>query len=394
MNQDSSQLLNSRSTTVAAETDACDDDDDDGQDSDSSGGGGAGGDEIEVGEEAATELTSALTSLAVDTSSAHSGREVTDPRVRIPDERGGGFAYKRTVVEEFNSGIDTRLDASRLTRIKLSSQQINELDVALQNRLEKQKVAMKAGGQVCGGSSKDSGSSGAGAGTPDAKEAAASSSVSSSSSSTASSRTIGNDHGSGEEEEVDLHVSIGSDVAFAMVVGTGSRAVHQWWIGRVVKLFKGKGLWRGAVSIAGELPTDLSAVCEWYSPIPRTDNQKFFFRETCDRTKYEFTHFIGAVRIDIDIDDTSSKDTYSITEDVRASLDEALKMTTPVTRGSEVTVGDKKKKDKKKADEDADNRARMQRPRAEQGKGGGRNGTRGATAAAAEAAAEAEEGGS
>ena len=62
---------------------------------------------------------------------------MTNPRVRIPDERGGGFAYERTVVDKFNSGIDSKLDASRLTRIKLSSQQISELELALQRRLDK-----------------------------------------------------------------------------------------------------------------------------------------------------------------------------------------------------------------------------------------------------------------
>ena len=59
---------------------------------------------------------------------------LTNPRVRIPDERGGGFAYERTVVDKFNSGIDSKLDASRLTRIKLSSKLRNELKFALRRR--------------------------------------------------------------------------------------------------------------------------------------------------------------------------------------------------------------------------------------------------------------------
>jgi hypothetical protein len=62
---------------------------------------------------------------------------LTNPRVRIPDERGGGFAYKQTAVDAFNSGIGPKLGAYRLTRIKLSSQQINELELALQRRFDK-----------------------------------------------------------------------------------------------------------------------------------------------------------------------------------------------------------------------------------------------------------------
>jgi hypothetical protein len=72
-----------------------------------------------------------------------------------------------------------------------------------------------------------------------------------------------------------MHVSIGSDVAFAMVVGTGVRVVYQWWIGRIAKLFKGKGLWRRSSVTRGLPAADMSAVCEWYSPIPGTANRKF-----------------------------------------------------------------------------------------------------------------------
>ena len=61
-----------------------------------------------------------------------------------------------------------------------------------------------------------------------------------------------------------MHAPIGSDVAFAMVVGTGARAVYQWLMGQIAKLLKGKGLWRRAVPLSGGLPAaDMSAVCEW-----------------------------------------------------------------------------------------------------------------------------------
>ena len=76
---------------------------------------------------------------------------MTYPRVRIPDELGGGFAYKRAVVDEFNSGVDSKLDTSRLTRIKLCSRQINELELLLQRRLDKQKVVTAADKSSSGG---------------------------------------------------------------------------------------------------------------------------------------------------------------------------------------------------------------------------------------------------
>ena len=54
------------------------------------------------------------------------------------------------------------------------------------------------------------------------------------------SSTNGEENDSSGDEEIDIHVSIGSEVAFAMAVGTGVREVYQWWIGRIAKLFKGK----------------------------------------------------------------------------------------------------------------------------------------------------------
>jgi hypothetical protein len=85
--------------------------------------------------------------------------------------------------------------------------------------------------------------------------------------------------------QIDIHVPIGSDAAFAVVVGTGARAVYEWWIGRIAKLFKAKGFWRRAVPLSGGLPAaDMSAVCEWYSPIPGTANRKYYLRDNSDRT--------------------------------------------------------------------------------------------------------------
>jgi hypothetical protein len=56
------------------------------------------------------------------------------------------------------------------------------------------------------------------------------------------SSTNGEENYSRDDEEIAMHESIGSDVAFAMVLGTGAREVYQWWIGRIAKLFKGKWL--------------------------------------------------------------------------------------------------------------------------------------------------------
>ena len=80
-----------------------------------------------------------------------------------------------------------------------------------------------------------------------------------------------------------------------MVLGTEAKAVYQWWIGRIAKLFKGKEIRRRAVPLSGGLPAaDMPAVCEWYSPIPGTATRKVYFRDTSDRTKYPFANLIGA----------------------------------------------------------------------------------------------------
>jgi hypothetical protein len=103
--------------------------------------------------------------------------------------------------------------------------------------------------------------------------------------------------------------------------------------------------------------------------------------------KYPFVNFIGVVRIDIDGTSSSSsstssstsstsstsssnsnsrrsiKDTYSTTEAARSSLDEALKLTTPAKHGSGMIVGEKKKKENKKAYEAAEDAERMLKPR-------------------------------
>ena len=68
---------------------------------------------------------------------------------------------------------------------------------------------------------------------------------------------------------------------------------------------------------------------------------------------------------------------YYITTDVRSSLDDALTLTTPVKRGSGITVGQKKKTEKRVAEEAAADKERMQMPRLDLQGGGNREGTRG-----------------
>jgi hypothetical protein len=124
--------------------------------------------------------------------------------------------------------------------------------------------------------------------------------------------------------QIDMHVIIGTDVAFAMVVGTEARAVYQWRIGQIAKLLKVKE-----------------------------------FRDSSDRTKCPFINFIGVVRINIDDTRSSSstsnvnssssiKGTYSNTEAARSSLDGALKLATSANHGTGTAVGEKKKKGNKK----------------------------------------------
>ncbi|MEC8877707.1 MAG: hypothetical protein VX554_00840, partial [Candidatus Thermoplasmatota archaeon] len=70
------------------------------------------------------------------------------------------------------------------------------------------------------------------------------------------------------------------------------------------------------------------------------------------------------VLINIDDSDSSSaEDTYTITTEMRDSLDEGLKMTTPVKLGSKTTHGTRKRKQQQQQQEADDTAERMARPR-------------------------------
>ena len=99
-----------------------------------------------------------------------------------------------------------------------------------------------------------------------------------------------------------------------------------------MKLFKGRAAWRRPVPVDGDLPADIFAVCEWYSEVKQSCGLRFRFRQVPDRAKYCFINFIGVVRIDFDSDASSrsKEDRYTITQEQRSRLDEALQMTTPV----------------------------------------------------------------
>ncbi len=245
--------------------------------------------------------------------------------------------YKRTLVEEFNKGLDMSLNSSRLGRIRLSSQQLASLE-----QLQAAQRAKAGGGGGAGAAAEEGGGGGSGGGAGAAPLADAPAAAAAAAANTASS----------------TEVSIGSDVAFAMDEGTGSTRRIRCWIGRVVKLFKGKAAWRRPVAVDGDLPADIFAVCEWYSEVQQSSGLKFRFRQVTDRTKYCFVNFIGIVRIDFDSHASSSKeDRYTITQEQRSHLDDALKMTTPVRRGGKMTVAEQQQK-KAQQEEEIANQAR------------------------------------
>ena len=231
--------------------------------------------------------------------------------------------YKRTLVDEFNKDLNMSLDASRLGRIRLSTHQLSSLEQLQASQREK--AAAAAGGGAAEGSESSSGGSGgggAGAATPPATAAAA-------------------------DAPSSTEVSIGSDVAFAMDEGTGSSRQIKYWIGRVVKLFKGRATWRRPVPVDGDLPTDIFAVCEWYSEVKQSGGLRFRFRQVPDRAKYCFVNFIGVVRIDFDSDASSrfKEDRYTISQEQLSRLNESLKLTTPVRRGGTMTLAEQQQKE-------------------------------------------------
>ena len=151
------------------------------------------------------------------------------------------------------------------------------------------------------------------------------------------------------------------------------------------RIFRGKHQYRHPVPIDGDLPAEISLICEWYSPI--TANRcKFHFRKTIDRAKYSMQYFIGLVQIDLGSGSSSSssshQESYSISLEQRNALDEALKMTTPVKRGSNTTVGMKMRKQARRDDEAKEDKERMQKARMNLGgRAGARAGTRAGGAA-------------
>jgi len=291
-------------TTTAADSEGEDDDDsNDDNEEEKDGGGGGGGDDGSggVSTSAGREFAAALVSLAA----REMRREKTDPLVELPGEPPRSKAYKRTVVNEFNKDVDTKISAERLSRIKLSSRQIADIDAA---QAAKAAAVAAAAAATHGG-----GGGGAGAAAA-ANPGPAAAAVGPAAASEA-------DSGGYERNEA----SMGSDIAFAMAEGPASSPTHRWWIGRVCKLFKGKAQYRGSISLNEELPSDMFAVCEWYSATSGSDNLKFHFRKLSDRTKYPFANCIGTVLINIDDSDSSAEDTYTITTEMRDSLDEGLK---------------------------------------------------------------------
>ena len=184
-------------------------------------------------------------------------------------------------------------------------------------------------------------------------------------------------------------VRIGSDVAFAMLEGTLSSPKHTAWIGRVRKFYRGKNLWRHEVSLSDGLPHDMFMICEWYSPIKGTGDLQYHFKVERDRARYSFEHFIGLVRIDLDDSGSSSssgggrcKDKYIVSPEQLTLLHEALLMTTPVSRGSKMTLAEQKKRKQQQEKESEDAAARTLKPRLNFRGAGGRDGTGGAAAAA------------
>ena len=274
---------------------------------------------------------------------------------------------------EFNRDVDTALNASRLSRIRLSSAVIAEIESVQEARRAKVRAQSNLDGGGAAGAGEPGECTSPLAGAPvtrvdldddDARDAG-------------SGGGDGSDGGGGSL----MLVTVGSDIAFAMEEGSGSSSRMHWWVARVCKLLKGKARYEGSVSLDDELPKDMVAVCEWYSRIPKTNSLKFRFRQDTDRARYSFVNCIGIVRIDLagSSSSSASEDVYTITTEVRAMLDEGLKMTTPVKPGSKTTEGERKQKAAKQAEEAAEYRSGLQQPRLNLARSGARGGgTKGA----------------
>ena len=171
---------------------------------------------------------------------------------------------------EFNRDVDTALNASRLSRIRLSSAVIAEIESVQEARRAKVRAQSNLDGGGAAGAGEPGECTSPLAGAPvtrvdldddDARDAG-------------SGGGDGSDGGGGSL----MLVTVGSDIAFAMEEGSGSSSRMHWWVARVCKLLKGKARYEGSVSLDDELPKDMVAVCEWYSRIPKTSSLKFRLR--------------------------------------------------------------------------------------------------------------------
>ena len=299
----------------------------------SDGDGGSDSEGEGIGDEAEKKLEIAVTSALLNVIASPSKISQT---VKVPVSRGGGEVYKRTLIDSFND-TGEKNSKERLSRIKLSTKQITDMEVANSKR-----ASVVASARPGGASSLS-----------------------------AASPVVG-DKDETEEVEVEKEeeargptVSVGSDIAFAMVE-SGSKSAC--WIGRVDVVYKGKAIYKTGVDVSDGLPEGFSVVCEWYTPAPSAKDAPcllFEFPSVKDRAKYPLTSSIGLVRIDITNEGRGgdSKDVYAISDATRIALDAALELTVPVSRSSKQTKGQQKAKAEKRRREAESHKEELQRPR-------------------------------
>ena len=274
------------------------------------GGGGKNGDgnqgadgTDDINDDEAGDLVQSLTALAARPAQKKS------PLVDVP---GGGRIYKQTLINEFNK-TNGKISKERLSRIKASSSTIAEVEAA-----QREKAASAAASSAGGGGGTpraEATTTTTAAATATAMVAAAATTATAVPTEGARTATASRGGGGRQEEEEGAaaahEVIVGSDVAFAMIEGSASSPRYVWWIGRVSKVFRGKHSYRQPVPLDGDLPAEITVVCEWYSPIDKSGRLNFHFRKVSDRTKYSFLHFIGLVRIDVQNESNSSSSSSS-----------------------------------------------------------------------------------
>ena len=224
----------------------------------------------------------------------------------LPAEEGGGVAYKRTIIAELNKlrPGQHRLSTDRLAKVRQAAK------LMAASRERPVAAAAPAAADVLA----------ADAGAKPTDESAPA---------------------PGQVTDHDGRLRIGSDFGMAFKEGTGKNVRWVYWLGRVRKLYKKQK--RSKVEVKRPLDVEelfgggFQVVASWYTSTPQRGSYRF--NVVGDPKPYDLDHFIGLVRLDLDM----ATDRYELhnKEEQLQALAAATRRTEPSKKsGGKKTIGE------------------------------------------------------